>query len=341
MIHRTGPAPVLCLNHAKPGMIPMTDQFSSNGHSSGDEADSISESLRLGMQILHGEEIAIFEHDEFSGGGINILPDIALTVTGAELPGTLEAVTPFLARFYPPGHTVLLQPEGQPAQIYSLAELPLASPDPGVPANLVVPPLPKLDAARSPFTLQYIVARLRDENGCPWDREQSHATLRDSILNEAYEVTDAIDNEDWENLAEELGDLFLLVAMHAQIAEEAGEFTLEDVYEGITTKIIRRHPHVFGDVEADDAEKVLANWNEIKKQEKAGKPPKREKAKDGLPRSMPALTRAARILKERPFAAKPGQTGPGDDLLALISAMVHDGHDPETVLQQALDRHLD
>src|SRR5699024_3871120 len=107
---------------------------------------------------------------------------------------------------------------------------------------IYVPPLEVLDATRDPCTPQHIVARLRRPDGCPWDRKQDHTSLRDSIIDEAYEVVDAIDAGDDANLAEELGDLLLLIMMHAQIAEEAGTFTLEDVYDGISRKIVRRHP---------------------------------------------------------------------------------------------------
>jgi tetrapyrrole methylase family protein/MazG family protein len=316
----------------------MSDHIASNGHHSEDE--SIEESLSIGMQILHGQELAMYMQDAFSGGAINVIPDIAVTITDVESPGALESATAILARFYPPEHPVFLQSQAIPLTPTRLDALPDLLLDADDPTNLFVPPMPKLEASRSPFTLQYIVARLRDEDGCPWDREQSHATLRDAVINEAYEVLDAIDAEDWDNLAEELGDLFLLVAMHAQIATEAGEFTLEDVYEGINTKIVRRHPHVFGDVEAGNPDAVVETWNRVKAQEKATRPPKRDKAKDGQPRSMPALTRAARVLQKHPFTAASDNPPAGDTLLALISAMVHDGQDPETVLRDALNRHI-
>jgi tetrapyrrole methylase family protein/MazG family protein len=164
--------------------------------------------------------------------------------------------------------------------------------------------------------------------------------MRDAVINEAYEVLDAIDDRDWDNLAEELGDLFLLIAMHAQIAEENGYFALEDVFEHINRKVVRRHPHVFGDVEANDPDAVVRTWNDVKAQEKAAKPPKRAKDADGQPRSMPVLTRAARVMKKRPLTGNGSSDDPGDAMLRIVSDLVESGQDPERVLRDALNRHL-
>ena len=123
--------------------------------------------------------------------------------------------------------------------------------------------------------LNNIIARLRAEDGCPWDREQTHATLKAACIEEASEVICGINVLDEtgnaENLKEELGDLLLQVVMHARIAEEEKLFTLDDVVRGITEKMIRRHPHVFGNVNVSGTEQVLQNWDEIKRKEKEGK----------------------------------------------------------------------
>ena len=120
-----------------------------------------------------------------------------------------------------------------------------------------------------------IIKRLRAEDGCPWDREQTHGSLKAPVSEEAAEVSSGINIYDEtgnpENLKEELGDLLLLIVMQAQIAEEEGIFTMDDVISGITEKMIRRHPHVFGDTKVNDSREVLDNWEEIKKLEKAGK----------------------------------------------------------------------
>ena len=116
--------------------------------------------------------------------------------------------------------------------------------------------------------LTRIIATLRGENGCPWDRAQTHETLKACLEEEVGEVFQAIDNQDDENLCEELGDLLLQVVMHAQIASEGGRFAIDDVIQGVTEKLIRRHPHVFGDETATTPEEGLALWEAMKKQEK-------------------------------------------------------------------------
>lgn len=132
-----------------------------------------------------------------------------------------------------------------------------------------------------------VVKQLRRD--CPWDREQTHASVKHLLIEEAYETVEAIDEEDWEELKKELGDLLLHVIFHSVIAEDAGRFTLKDVVEAETEKLVRRHPHVFGDTEVADVEEVLTNWEQIKQQE--GRP----SVLGGVPRHLPALLRAHRI----------------------------------------------
>ena len=120
--------------------------------------------------------------------------------------------------------------------------------------------------------LKQILEKLRDkENGCPWDSVQTHESMKKYLVEECGEVLEAIDNQDTENLCEELGDVLLQVLMHSQIAEEEGRFTIDDVINEIARKMIRRHPHVFGDGHADSSAEVLLNWEEIKKAELAAK----------------------------------------------------------------------
>ena len=146
-----------------------------------------------------------------------------------------------------------------------------------------------------------IIAMLRSENGCPWDKVQTHDSLRPCMMEEAAEVLAAIRIYDQtgnaENLQEELGDVLLQVVMHAQIAKEEGLFSMEDVVNDVAQKMVRRHPHVFGTVEADTSEQVLQNWEEIKKQEKAGKTWTTSPLRD-IPMELPALTRASKVLKK-------------------------------------------
>ncbi len=133
-------------------------------------------------------------------------------------------------------------------------------------------------------TLVNIVAKLRAPDGCPWDRKQTHASLREHLLEECYEVLEAIDKEDWSALGGELGDLLLQIVLHARIAKEAGEFELADVLAGINTKLIHRHPHVFASVKAETVEEVLHNWEMLKQAERGD-----ASALDGVSRQMPAL----------------------------------------------------
>ncbi|MBI4572045.1 MAG: nucleoside triphosphate pyrophosphohydrolase [candidate division NC10 bacterium] len=139
-----------------------------------------------------------------------------------------------------------------------------------------------------------IMARLRGEGGCPWDREQTPETIKPYLIEETYEVLEAIDEQDPEKLKEELGDLMLQVVFHARMAEETGAFAIGDVLAAINDKLVRRHPHVFGDRKAETAQEVLFNWEQIKQTER-----RREKGQafllDGVPREMPALLRAHRL----------------------------------------------
>ena len=146
--------------------------------------------------------------------------------------------------------------------------------------------------------LREIVAKLRAPDGCPWDREQSHASLRGSVIEEAYEVTEAIDRADDAHLREELGDLLLLVVMHAQIAEEQGRFRFEEIASAAAEKLVRRHPHVFGENKLDTSDAVLKQWDEIKGQERAEKSgTEKGSALDGVSAALPALMRAEKIQK--------------------------------------------
>lgn len=147
--------------------------------------------------------------------------------------------------------------------------------------------------------LAEVIALLRKPDGCPWDKEQTHVSIRSNMIEEAYEVVDAIDKKDSENLKEELGDVLLQVVFHAQMAREAGEFNLQDVVDNVTEKLIRRHPHVFGDEEIETSSGVLKRWEDIKKTEKSD----RVGALDGVPAALPSLSKAYELQKK---AAKVG-----------------------------------
>lgn len=142
--------------------------------------------------------------------------------------------------------------------------------------------------------LRAIVSILRSPGGCPWDREQTHESLRAGLLEEACEAIDAITRADDANLREELGDLLLQVIFHADLAGERGAFTLEDAAHHVCEKLVRRHPHVFGDADASDTSAVLRQWEQIKREEKGAA----ASVMDGIPRALPALVRAANVQKK-------------------------------------------
>ncbi|WP_352399702.1 nucleoside triphosphate pyrophosphohydrolase [Anaerotignum sp.] len=149
------------------------------------------------------------------------------------------------------------------------------------------------------YTLDNLIAiikRLRGEGGCPWDRVQTHESLREAMLEEAYETVDAIERKDIENLKEELGDVLMQVVFHAELAAEAGKFTMEDVIGGICKKMVYRHPHVFGSTKADTADEVLLNWEALKKQEKQIST--QSEAMKQITMALPALTRAKKVQKK-------------------------------------------
>ncbi len=140
-----------------------------------------------------------------------------------------------------------------------------------------------------------IMARLRGPDGCPWDQEQTFDSIKRHTLEETYEVFDAIERRAWPELRDELGDLLLQVLFYAQMAAEAGHFTLADVGEALSSKLIRRHPHVFGEAKAADSDAVLSQWEQIKRSEKVSAGEAAQGALDSIPRSMPAILEAAKL----------------------------------------------
>lgn len=143
-----------------------------------------------------------------------------------------------------------------------------------------------------------VMARLRAPDGCPWDREQNHRTLRRHAIEEVYELIDAIEAGDDHEMAEELGDLLLQVVFHCQMAKERGAFDFEQVTQHLVDKLVRRHPHVFGDTKVKDVDEVWANWEKIKHAEKQGTRHERPSALDGIPKHLPALLRAEKLVKK-------------------------------------------
>ena len=151
-----------------------------------------------------------------------------------------------------------------------------------------------------------VMVKLRSPTGCPWDREQDHRSLRWHAVEEVYELMDAVEAGDDHEMAEELGDLLLQVVFHCQMAKERGAFDFDEVARNIVNKLIRRHPHVFGSSKAKTVDAVWAQWDKIKQAEKKGTRHERPSALDGIPRHLPALLRAEKLVKK---ARKAGLTG--------------------------------
>ncbi|MBI4307465.1 MAG: nucleoside triphosphate pyrophosphohydrolase [Chloroflexi bacterium] len=207
---------------------------------------------------------------------------------GPLTPDALPSLRERLLARYPAGHGVSLvrvPARGKPR----VQPLPLADLDgraaEGRPVFLFLPASPTENKAPDFSTLVGIMARLRGPGGCPWDREQSHQSLKKYLLEECYETLEALDAGDARKLAEELGDLLLQIVFHAQIAREGGAFTIDDVVRGIAAKLVRRHPHVFGDAQVSSAQEVYARWDGLKRQERGDG----ASILDGVPKSMPAL----------------------------------------------------
>ena len=184
-----------------------------------------------------------------------------------------------------------------------------------------------------------VVRRLRTE--CPWDREQTHESLTRHLLEETYEVLEAIEGlpDSYPHLEEELGDLLFQVFFHSVIAAEQGEFTLADVARGINDKLVRRHPHVFAGLDVDSADQVVRNWEEIKKAEKG-----RASVMDGIPGNLPALLYAYKVLGKAASAGYDGalpSSGVGGELLELVRRARASGEDPEAALRAAVASYRD
>jgi tetrapyrrole methylase family protein / MazG family protein len=250
------------------------------------------------------------------------------TAPSATLPGrhARQSLLALLLGLYPSAHPVRSLPGGESFPLEAMSDEQLHEGD------WLIAALPPLDNLASPHGMAAISARLRAPDGCPWDRKQTHASLRPFVLEEAYETVDAIERGRPADLAEELGDLFLQVILHAQLAAEEGAFDLTDVYRTLGAKIVRRHPHVFGDVEVADAAEVLRNWEAIKADERAdaGATPS---PFAGIARALPALP-ASREIQER--ASSLGWDWPAiegvwekvdEELEELHQAGVHEGDD--------------
>ena len=235
--------------------------------------------------IVDAMELAIVHHPPFPPSAPALIGQIYSQILASEVKITLMNV-------YPDDHQVLLVHNAgtvdvlvEPLELYKIDR----NENIGLHTALYVPPL---EGSSSFESLQEVVAHLRAPDGCPWDREQTHLSLRPFLLEETYEVLSAIDDENQVALQEELGDLLLQIVLHAQIAGEIGEFSMVEVLQGIQEKLIRRHPHVFGDLEIEGQQAVLENWEKLKKAERDHIDQEFNGALTGVSSQLPALVQA-------------------------------------------------
>lgn len=309
-----------------------------------------------GLMIADALEIAASFHPGFP-------PDLPVLIGQLHSQLLASDLKLTLLNQYPPDHgVVLIQGAGTDkaaSHEFQLRDLDTADRFDHMSSLLV----PAMDAHGSFESFQNTVAHLRSPVGCPWDREQTHLSLRQHLMEEAYEALDALDREDTEALREELGDLMLQLVLQTQIATEAGDFLMADVLRDINDKLIRRHPHVFGEVDVDDVDEVLHNWESLKADERA-EGAKGAGALKGVPRQLPALAmaleyqaRAARLgfdwprvegvldkigeeLEELSAAAGARERSAemGDLLFALVNYARWEEIDPEAALRSANGR---
>lgn len=248
--------------------------------------EAIEQAAPEGLQVLSAARLPHLRFD----------PTLPTLWFGVETPDALHAVQQQLLRFYPADFRVYLihapgdstRTEHRRVAIEQLDRMPCDTI-----TYLLAPPCPRRGQVYQGFEgLVAVVAALRAPDGCPWDREQTHESLKPHLLEETYEVLEAVDSHDPIALREELGDLLLQVLMHSQIASETGAFDIEQVIERLIEKLVSRHPHVFGDAHAETAEQVLKNWDKTKRAQKG-----RASVLEGVPRAMPALARAQEISK--------------------------------------------
>jgi tetrapyrrole methylase family protein/MazG family protein len=306
-----------------------------------------------GLQIADALEIAALHHPPFN-------PDLPALIAQVYSRAVASDLKLTLMNQYPDEHRVALVGAAgtQAEQVRWMPLYAIDREEVDHLTSLYLPPLPPVSSFEG---FQETVAHLRAPDGCPWDRKQTHRSLRKNLLEESYEVLAAIDADDIEGLREELGDLLLQIVLHTQIAIDEGEFRMGDLIAGIDAKIKRRHPHVWGTTEVEDAEQVTHNWEAIKRAERAAKGKARASALDGIPAAMPALAQADAYLSrvqhlgfrwpeygdvvakvreelEEVAAAQADderQAEVGDLLLAMVNLARSLGVEPESALREA------
>ncbi|PZS07958.1 MAG: nucleoside triphosphate pyrophosphohydrolase [Chloroflexi bacterium] len=294
------------------------------------------EVIDAGEAALYGAENAVGE----TTGNDQALPWRApiptepLVISGFGDIEQVKHIGRWLGRFYPAEHRILLVPEAEESAD-CLRHIPVASLS-SAPIHeftaLYIPALPELENVRTFAGLMQLTRRLRGPGGCPWDRQQTHATLKPYLLEEAYEVEDALDSGDPALIAEEFGDLLYQITLHAQVGAEQETFTIEDIIQHVMTKLIGRHPHVFGNLELESAQDVRDAWETFKQRQK----PKRTSILQEIPRGLPALPQS-NLMQKR--AASVGFAWPGlqealDKVEEELRELTGEGEDEAARAQQ-------
>jgi tetrapyrrole methylase family protein / MazG family protein len=328
------------------------------------ELDPLSSGLQVksAQQIVAARQAVNFAESGTSGfdpfRGVYRVHDPAWPTLIGDLAGGLGELRQALLASYPADHLVALVTLGGGAleptvERLGLGDLPDER-DGATPEFLYLEPADRLVDPAAFDTLRYIVGRLRGPGGCPWDQEQTSESIKKHLIEETYEAVTALDEGDVPKFAEELGDVLLQVILHAQIAREDGEFALEDVLVAINQKLIRRHPHVFGDVVVQNSADVLRNWEKIKRTEKGAK----QSSFGGVPEAAPALMRADAVLSRAARYGWPAGSGTGatelseteragrrqalgDTLFDLVAVARQQHVDAEEALRLAINRFRD
>jgi tetrapyrrole methylase family protein / MazG family protein len=290
-------------------------------------------------QLIDAAELQRFvDNEPFNGALPDLSPLRPILLSQVYSAAIASAAKLALGRLYPDDHPIVIVSAAGIAHTQQVTHCRLFELDRRPVDHLTsvwIPRMESLAATRWPLSLHHIAARLRAPNGCPWDREQTYESLRRTVIEEAYEVASAIDEGDPQHLADELGDLLLHVAMQAQIGEEAGDFSIGDVYDHVNRKLVRRHPHVFGEVTANTADEVVTTWDAVKAKERAGQEIP-EDPFDRLPRSMPVTLRVAKVLRKGAVINDTGNASdPGQKLLKAVQLATAAGLDPDVELERA------
>ncbi|HKT38978.1 MAG TPA: nucleoside triphosphate pyrophosphohydrolase, partial [Ktedonobacterales bacterium] len=300
--------------------------------------------LQRDLQLLDATLLADVSAAALAGAVLPTVPALVAQVYNRRVAGGVKLA---LSELYPDDWEItVVRWAGLPEQ-ESVERMPLVDLDRNDRADhlttVYVPPLPPAEALRAPEGLRHVVAKLRAPDGCPWDREQTHQSLRKYVLEEAYEVAEVLDEWDGspemaEKLAEELGDLLLQVYLQAEIGDEEDLFSLADVYQHITEKLIRRHPHVFGDVQVKDAAHVVRNWEAIKRREREdrGEATEHESILRKVPGSAPALTQAYELGRT---AAKTGFNWP--DVSGVLAKLAEEARELTEAKDESPERRSD